>query len=93
MQFEIISRIIKIFYVNSLFLYKCECIRGFQKVVVSSGVENEIVSVWVKNETNKSFLPKYQYFSVFQPNSVSTKCEDVDECLRNRTIFKKFAGI
>ena len=60
---------------------------------MSSGVENEIVSVWVKNESESKILPKYQYFSVFQPNFVSTKCEDVDECLRNRTIFKKFAGI
>ena len=50
--FEIISYVIKnfMFYKNAFFLHKCECIRGFQKVVVSSGVENEIVSVWVKDK-------------------------------------------
>ena len=28
--------------------YRCECVRGFQKVVVSSGAENEIISIWVR---------------------------------------------
>ena len=34
---------------NVLGSYKCECTHGYQKVVVSNGSENEIISIWVKN--------------------------------------------
>ena len=33
---------------NVLGSYKCECTHGYQKVVVSNGSENEIISIWVK---------------------------------------------